>query len=266
MPDQNPAPNPAPNSAPDWRASLPEDLRGNASLATIKSVDDLARGYVNAQQLIGAKRIALPGQKATPEQLNEFYTAIGRPETIDKYSTGAVKPVEGVNLDAAGLGKAKEVFFKLGLTDAQQKGIMDFYVGGLNEQYTSADTAIKAETAKTENLLRQEWGSNYDANYGMVKQVLNNFANKEVAEELATHLGNNVGLVKMLHKIGSTMSEDTSLKTKFSIPSNTPEAALQQLNELRADANFQKSLNDRTDPGHDAAVELWTQVHRQLGV
>ena len=258
----DPTPTPTPT---DWRAGLPDDIKSHASLATVKDVNDLAKGYVNAQSLIGAKRIALPSDKATPEELNQFYAALGRPEAVDKYSEGAIKPAEGLTLDKESLGKAREQMFKLGLTDAQQKGIMDFYLGGLNEGHTKITQDMETGKANAENTLRQEWGTNYDTNLSVVKNVLRHFGNEDVMKELETSIGNSTGLTKMLHNFGKTLLEDKGPKGKFTVEVNTPAAAVQLLAELKSDPQFQKALNTNTDPGHKDAVELWMQVHRQLG-
>ena len=249
----------------DWKATLPDDLKAHASLATVKDVNDLAKGYVYAQQLIGAKRIALPGEKATDAEREEFFKAIGRPETLDKYTEGTVKPREGLAIDQAGLAKAKEQMFKLGLTDAQQKGIMDFYLSGLNESHEKLTGSIETSKVQAEEALRKDWGDRYDVNLGIAKNVLTHFADADVATELSGAIGNNPGLIRMLHKFGETLGEDKILSKKFAAESGTPAAAQARIMELHKDEAFQKALNDNTDPGHKNAVELWTQVHRQLG-
>lgn len=256
---------PAPPIVVDWKATLPDDIKSHASLATVKDVNDLAKGYVNAQQLIGQKRIALPGEKATDAEREEFYKALGRPETLDKYSEGMVKPREGLTVDQAGLAKAKEQMFKLGLTDAQQKGLMDFYLGGLNENHAKLTGDIETGRVQAEESLRKEWGEKYNVNLGVAKSVLTHFGDEQTATELQGPLGNSPGLIKLLHKFGESLSEDKVLSAKYSAPAGTPAAAQARIVELSKDDAFQKALNDNVDPGHKAAVELWTQVHRQLG-
>lgn len=249
----------------DWKTGLPPELAANPVLTAFKDPIELAKSWDNAQKLIGTKRIALPGEKATDQERDEFYKALGRPETVDKYTDGTIKPDKDIVIDSESLTKAKAQFFKLGLTDAQQKGIMDFYLGGINESQKKLSTEMTASRATSEEALRKEWGDKYNANFGVIKNVLAHFGDEATATELQGHLGNNVGLVKLLYKFGTTLAEDKSLNNKFPIPVNTPAAAQQRILELRSDVTFQKALNDQTDPGHKQAVELWTQVHRQLG-
>src|ERR1043166_4213884 len=52
-----------------WRDSLPDDIKGNATLANVQSVQDLAKGYIHAQGLIGKKGIIPPGDKASDEEM-----------------------------------------------------------------------------------------------------------------------------------------------------------------------------------------------------
>lgn len=248
---------------PDWKLSLPEDLRANPLLATLKGPEDLAKGYINAQGLIGAKRIALPGEKATDAERAEFYKAIGRPEAPDKYSEAEIKPDPRLNIDAKSLGEAKGKMFELGLTDAQQKGIMEFYFDGLNKTSGAILQTAEAAQAKATESLKAEWGDKYDANIDVAKAVVAKFADQSAIAELQAGLGNNTGLIKMFHKLGVGLLEDRAPGSTMKIEVGGPAAAQARIAELKLDKEFQTALNDNTHTGHKAAVELWTNVHRQ---
>lgn len=261
-PGPGPTPPPAPPTPPPvaWHSTLPDDLKSNPLITGLKSVDDLAKGYVNAQTLIGSKRIAVPARDAKPEVWNEVYNALGRPETFDKYSEPTVKAVEGVTLDNAGLGKAKEVFFGLGLTDTQQRGIMDFYLKGLNDNHTTFNTQTETSRAAADTALKQEWGDKHSANVNVAQAAFKKFASDESLNEMAAGLGNNPAMVKLFFNIGKAMLEDTSL-TGGGLDVNSAARANQRISELKVDAVFQKSLNTANDPGHKDAVALWLKVH-----
>ena len=51
--------------AADWRSQLPKELQEDATLKKYTSVSALAGAYLNAQKLIGADKIAIPGKHAT---------------------------------------------------------------------------------------------------------------------------------------------------------------------------------------------------------
>ena len=64
----------------NWRNVLTENIRNEKCLDNIKTFGALAQNYVHAQRAMGAKRFAMPSENSTPEEWNEFYTTLGRPE------------------------------------------------------------------------------------------------------------------------------------------------------------------------------------------
>src|SRR3990172_5233326 len=93
VPAPAPAPEPAPAPAPtDWRAALPDDLKADKRLEQFKGTDwaeagpPRARAYAETKKMVGGS-LKAPKKHATPEEQPAFYTALGRPETPDKYDT-----------------------------------------------------------------------------------------------------------------------------------------------------------------------------------
>src|SRR5688572_7477369 len=80
----------------DWRASLPEDIRADPSLATIPDVPTLAKNYVSTKALTGRKAYDLPNPEWKPEQWAAWNKSIGVPESPDKYS-----PVDKATMEKA---------------------------------------------------------------------------------------------------------------------------------------------------------------------
>lgn len=254
---------PPAGGATPWYDSLPPDLKGDARITSLKDVGDLAKGYVNAQTLIGAKRVVVPGDKATPEEKAAFYNTIGRPETPDKYSPPTVKPIPGVNIDQAAIAAAAGKFHELGLTDAQQRGVMDYYLSGINDTTGRVKQSMESGKAAAESALRNDWGREYDANIEIARGALRQFGDVESMQEIEAGLGNNPALVKMFHKIGKSLAEDTSRTGTPFAPAGSAAAAMQKISELKTDRVFQEALNSTSNPGHRDAVALWTETHRR---
>ena len=63
----------------DWRESLPEDLKSDPSLLTVKDVPGLAKSYIHAQKMIGADKLAIPGKNASEEEWSAVYEKLGKP-------------------------------------------------------------------------------------------------------------------------------------------------------------------------------------------
>ena len=243
--------------------TLPEELRKEPSLAAIKDIHSLAKGYVNAQKLIGAKRIALPAADAGDQAWNDFYSAIGRPEAPDKYEMPKVEVHESLKPDEKKMTEVKGLFHKLGLTPKQASGIMEYYMQSsdsvVRSQLSQAEQQSQASTAE----LKQEWGDKFDANLDVAKAVIKKFGDEKFLTYLeGSGMGNNAQLIRVLNKVGMAMMEDVSRGGGAGGDLNLTDQsrAVAEIDRLKGDAEFQKSLHDVRNPGHNAAVQRWTNL------
>ena len=92
----------------DWRSTIPEEIRGHKSLEHIQDVGALAKSYVNAQSMIGADKLAIPGKHATDDDWSDVYAKLGRPDSPDAYELNNQVP-EGVELSQTGTGAAGQI-------------------------------------------------------------------------------------------------------------------------------------------------------------
>ena len=101
-PEPSPEPTPEPSPTTNWmdQAGLSEDMKGHPTIQKFQDVASLAQSYLEAQKLIGADKIVKPGKDATPEQMAEFYNALGRPENVDGYGFAEWSPPDGLPWDA----------------------------------------------------------------------------------------------------------------------------------------------------------------------
>ena len=66
----------------------------------------------------------------------------------------------------------QEQSFKLGLNNEQAKGVLDFYKNNMEAQSQQAKVDAETSQAQAQNLLRQEWGRDYDANISKAKSLV----------------------------------------------------------------------------------------------
>lgn len=247
----------------DWRASLPQELRDEPSLKTIADIPALAKGYVHSQKLVGADKVAKPQANWTDAQYEEFYNQVGRPGTLDGYKVpDDLKLEDGQTWDEKKLNSAREMFHKAGLTTKQAGRVLRYYTDTLNgatrAERASHEQMVATETAK----LKADFGLDYDANLDMARAALRRFGSSELVEFLNTSgLGNNAHLVRAFHKIGSLIAEDRGRGEGNGLFVKDTTAAVQEINRLVADKEFQEALNSRSNPGHAAAVERWMHLH-----
>ncbi len=237
-------------------------------------VASLAKGYVSAQKLVGADPkhvLKLPSGTGDEHQeaWGQIYGQLGRPEKPDGYTspeslTDELR--ESMGLTDETLGSFRELTHKLGLSDAQQSAVLDFYAGMGKEAVDGLATAQQeSETARAEALdgLKEQWGDQYDANIAIALdgiKMLGDDANDFQAMLDETGLGDNPALIKMFAKLGAQNQEDAGAggaggegRGTFT-GQMTPEVAKAEITRLQADETFTKQWLNEDQPGHDEAV------------
>lgn len=157
------------NGGNDFIATLPEDLRGVPTLQGFKDVGSLAKAFVDAKALVGADTIKLPGKDAKPEELEAIYDKLGRPETADGYKIEVRLP-EGFERDEKVEAVVRPVMHKLGLSQQQAAGLIEWYYGMGIEGAQADQRTIASQTAETQTALKQKWGGAYAERMGLVNR------------------------------------------------------------------------------------------------
>ena len=222
---------------PTFLETLPEDIRGEASLSSFQDAGSLAKSYVNAQRMLGS-RVAIPGEGATDEERNGFYNRLGRPEAADGYSLpNDVQLRDGMEWDPELVKAANGEFHKLGLTQAQAQGVMRYYVGTLNNRAEGEETTRTQAMEASVASLKEEWGDSYESNVNAAKEALGKFGSDELKALVAdSGLGNNQHFIKMLHSISVGMGEDTGNRGATGGGEGlTPEQAAFRINDIKKD-------------------------------
>lgn len=258
----------------DWRTSLPDDLRTEKVFESIKGKDwneagpVLAKNYVNAQRMVGADKLVVPGPHATPEETAAFYGKLGRPDTPDKYTYKLPEglPAEQINKPLLD-GWLKELH-EAGVPLKQADRIVSKY---LADQFAESKAAKQAEAKKIadwETSLKQEFGAKYDEKLNYAQWSLKEFGGTDgkLAKFLdETGLGSHPEVVKFFADVGLRMSDDKARTggarpPAFGSGPNTAAEAQAALNMFNNDQEKQKALFDNRHLGHDAAVAERTRL------
>lgn len=139
----------------DWRSEIPEEIRSHKSLETIQDIPSLAKSFVNAQSMIGADKVAIPGKYATDDDWNIVYDKMGRPAESSGYELEN-KLAEGQSENVEMLTNYKDVAHKLGLQPRQAQGLLNWF------NTTTADAlpdpnAMAAKQSETIESLKEKW-------------------------------------------------------------------------------------------------------------
>lgn len=250
----------------EFLATLPEDIRSEASLQTIPDVPTLAKSYVSAQKMIGQNRLPAPEAGWKPEQWDNFYKTLGRPEKPDGYKLAdTIRFPEGMVIDDAKKLKAFERFHKSGLLPNQVNDIMGYYAEVLTEMGTAEETARQQAHANGIAELKKEHGDKFDGVVAMANALIASNGDDAFTEFLKTSgLGNDPRMVRFLHKMAQAVGEDTLRGGRPIVPEGDSAMAQKKLDTLMQDPEFQKAYNTRTHPGHADAVNMVLHLNRQI--
>lgn len=233
--------------ADNWKDGLPEDLRNEPSLAGVKNLTTLAKSYVNAQKMVGKNKISLPGENATAEERDAFFTALGRPKAAAEYKHDNIQLPEGIVLDDAQLADFREAAFELGLSQEAFEKALAFDVSRVQKVQAAAIAAQNQEYDATMAKLQQQYGDNLPARLAQVDKALTTFGIKDIFIEKA--LTNNYQIFEALANIGARISESKLKEGEIRQDFKTPQ---QQIEEIYADPNG--PIYNAEHPGHDKAV------------
>lgn len=134
---------------PEWMGGLPDDLKGDATLARFKSVEELGRGHIEAHKLAKSK-VVLP-KDGDADSFARFAAAV-RPETADAYSFTIPEGQDSSLADAM-----KPVFHQAGVHPESAKMLVDGWNAHMAQLSHSAEQkgrdeldGLKAEIGDTE--------------------------------------------------------------------------------------------------------------------
>jgi len=198
-----------PKVATSWKEAISEEFRQDPNIEKFTEIDALAKSYINATKMIGQDKVAVPNKNSTEDQWNEVYDKLGRPESPDKYSLDVKSDV--VPLDNGAVKQFAENAHKLGLSNKQAQGVLEFYKNSM--EGTAQQSKVDTETAQVqaEQELRQEWGREFENNVKKAGALAKANINSDILDlELKSgiRVGDHPELIKGFAKIASMMSED----------------------------------------------------------
>ena len=244
--------------------AMPDDIKGAPGLAKFKTVDEMARSYINLEGKLGADKnhLFLIPKDGDINAMPDLWKHLGKPE---KYELPADLKTK---LPDDYVGRLTERASKLNLTDTQFKELMYFTDGenvAAGERRAAAETARK--TAALEGI-KTAFGKSYDQNINSAKDALEGFGKGGAWAKLeAAGLTNDPDIVGFLADIGRMGGEHRFVSGggggKGGFGSMSPAQAKAEIARLRGggEANFTAAYNDNTHMGHKAAVDRMAELH-----
>ena len=240
-------------AAKTWKEAISEEFRNDPNIEKFTEIDALAKSYINATQMIGKDKVAVPNKNSTDDQWNEVYDKLGRPESADKYSLNAKSEV--VPIDEQAIKQFAENAHQLGLNNKQAQGILEFYKN--NMEGTAQQSKIDTETAQAqaEQQLRQEWGRDFEGKVKQAGALAKANINPEILDMTLSNgirLGDHPEIIKGFAKIAGMMSEDKIVATE-SENVNTIADIESEISAITNDTNG--PYWNKQHPDHDKMVQ-----------
>lgn len=273
-------------AASDWRSSLPENIREDASLKDIKDVGSLASAFVSTKSMVG-NSIRIPGPDASdddrksfneklmknaptlmskpnfddPIQSKEFYRTIGAPEDSKGYEFP--KAENGIEIPEDRKNLIANAALEAGISKNQFNKVMS--------TIANADAQLMASNKKNIDdgitTLKSEWGNAFDDRMTSAKNIASKTgAPPSLVEAMASGV---VGpdTYKWLYDLSTKFqSEGNSLGNQgkdFSNTKLTPSEAKMQVSEIMN--NKAHPYWNSRDIGHATAVERMVKLHEAIG-
>ena len=225
----------------DWKSGLPEELRG--SVEKFKTVEDMAKSYLNMEKLVGKKTIGMPDENSSEEEWSKLYDRLGRPVAADKYE---VKRAEGLPpelIDEEGMKSFLGAAYKAGLNQKQVSALVSEFDRQLLEGAKRSAAAEEARKGEAVSELRKLWGSDLQEKVERAQQTLNILDPQETIDR--EKLRNNVQVIQLLSSFSDKVLGDTLPKGTDGGPISDIEDRLAVLMSSPAFANEMSLDHDK---------------------
>ena len=249
-------------TAKSWKETISEEYRNDPNIAKFTEIDALAKSYINATRMIGTDKVAIPNKNFTEDQWNEFYNKVGRPETPDKYNLSFKS--DNFPTDEGQIKTFQENAHKLGLSTDQAQGILDYYKNLTESSAKQQQVDLETSQAQSQQLLKEEWGKNYEANLKRAAGVAKANLSPKVLDlqmQDGSRLGDNVDVIKGFAKIANLLSEDKIVATESEtqMPNKDIETEISQIIN-----NKQGPYWNKGHPEHDKTVQQVLTLREML--
>jgi hypothetical protein len=223
--------------APEWAKGInvDQEILKAPMFSTIKSVDDVVKGFYHAQKMVGADKIVVPTKNASADEWRNYYVKAGLPEKFDDYKVELPKGFDNQEFNAEFIKAAYENNIR---PDQLQK-LTEMFDQNNNKIVADYEAQVAQEMQQTAADLRQEWGQGFDKQIATANRVIKHFGGEELHKQvLGSDLANNKEFLKLMAKIGSKMTgEDSFQSDSVSSFGMTKDEARSKMNAVYGDVN-----------------------------
>lgn len=216
---------------------IPEAYR-NAGWATkYTSEEDLWKGVDNMAKLVGQKQVVqglqLPGEEASPEEVNAFYTALGRPESADKYELPKDLAVpEGYNIDEVSQN-FRNLAHKNGIPQKQAAALFKDFIELENQNFQKSQETV---TKDFEAALKTAFPQDAKTGLDLAKKGAKLVGGGDILDQAG--LSTNPIVLQLCAKLGELSGESNFVKPDGN--TDTKASILEEAKRIQATPEYQR--------------------------
>jgi len=246
----------------DWKSSLPTELQSDPSLQHIGSVEGMAKSYINAQKMVGAEKLAIPGNWATDEDWDLVYNKLGRPQDPAEYEFNL-----GEDSNQEFTDWFRETAHKTGLSARQAAALADSYQEFAGSALQQTDTQLEENRQAVEAELRQEYGGDFQDKIDAAVTLLDEFDAPDLVDlrmQDGSSLGDNPDLVRLFVRVAEYINKEVSedgLAGRDSRPGLSETDIQARISQLSQKGS---PYWEKTHPDHDRTVNEVLRLREQL--
>jgi len=186
-----------------WLDALPEDVQDyKDTLSKYKSVPDMAKALANANALIG-KKLGVPNENSTPEEVSAFRKAMGVPESLEEYKFAPDALPEGMTWSDDFAKPFAEVAHKHSIPPGAMRELANQFANYERHKFEAIQATYEKQRTDSVQTLQKEWGGEFTKNIGLAKQ-----AAKMAGVDANSHGFSDPEVVRGFVRMAHMMSED----------------------------------------------------------
>ena len=256
VPAVTPAPPATPNY-PELTTITPPEFKGKSWVTEVKDVPALFKRVEFLQTKIGERPAGIPQDTAPKEEWDKFYGALGRPDTPDGYSFGAVP--EGLKVDENFQKEIKGVMHTAGVNSKQAKVLEEGYNTLLLKSAQGQKAASDKLDADFTKMTDTVFGEKKDASLKLAQALIAKHT-PESAKPYIANLSNEalVVLAATLNGVATTHIKPDQLPTGGAAVGPQSD---QQKREEGQKLMASKAYTDPFDPAHETTVKRVNELY-----
>lgn len=255
----------------DWRASLPEDIRGSKVFDSVQDVNSLAKQFMDAQSHIG-NSIRIPGEDAGQEAIDAFHAKLMnktdlmvKPTNAEDYTKvfeSMGKPVDGKGYTIpegteGNFDHLREMAINANMTNKQFESMVQS-VAALDASALASNQAAQTESRSK---VESEWGAAFDQNTSQAIALLEATGAPESIVTLAKEGNIDGDSLRWFHALSQKMSggaTPNAVGDDGHAQVMTPSEAESQLHEMMSnkDSPYWNTSDRRHKEYQDKAMGL----------